>query len=101
MCFKSLFQRIGTVFVKFNTVAYVYMNNAMKTALEKQYKELMQQFNDPKVEKKPTYSDLAAIKSAGKATTMMVVITNMDHVNKLTLNPTGHVTSGDLIGAAE
>ena len=25
--------------VKFNTVAYVYMNNAMKTALEKQYKE--------------------------------------------------------------
>ena len=45
--------------------------------------------------------DLAAIKSAGKATTMMVVITNMDHVNKLTLNPTGHVTSGDLIGAAE
>ncbi|WP_158178898.1 glucose PTS transporter subunit IIA [Lactiplantibacillus plantarum] len=45
--------------------------------------------------------DLAAIKSAGKATTMMVVITNMDYVNKLTLNPTGHVTSGDLIGAAE
>ena len=25
--------------VKFNTVAYVYMNNAMKTALEKQFKE--------------------------------------------------------------
>jgi N-acetylglucosamine PTS system EIICBA or EIICB component len=25
----------------------------------------------------------------------------MDHVNKLTLNPTGRVTSGDLIGAAE
>ncbi|MGA3392134.1 N-acetylglucosamine-specific PTS transporter subunit IIBC [Lactiplantibacillus pentosus] len=45
--------------------------------------------------------DLAAIKAAGKATTMMVVITNMDHVTNLTLNPKGHVTSGDLIGAAE
>ena len=45
--------------------------------------------------------DLEAIKSAGKATTMMVVITNMDHVAKLILNPTGQVTSGDLIGAAE
>ncbi|MDO7805184.1 N-acetylglucosamine-specific PTS transporter subunit IIBC [Lactiplantibacillus pentosus] len=45
--------------------------------------------------------DLAAIKAAGKATTMMVVITNMDHVTNLTLNPKGHVASGDLIGAAE
>ncbi|AVK60858.1 PTS N-acetylglucosamine transporter subunit IIABC [Lactobacillus sp. CBA3605] len=45
--------------------------------------------------------DLAAIKAAGKATTMMVVITNMDQVTKLTLNTTKTVMAGDIIGAAE
>ena len=45
--------------------------------------------------------DLAAIKAAGKATTMMVVITNMDHVNKLQLNGNQTVAAGDIIGAAE
>ncbi|AVK63460.1 PTS N-acetylglucosamine transporter subunit IIABC [Lactobacillus sp. CBA3606] len=45
--------------------------------------------------------DLAAIKAAGKATTMMVVITNMAQVTKLTLNTTKTVVAGDIIGAAE
>ncbi|MFC6294830.1 N-acetylglucosamine-specific PTS transporter subunit IIBC [Lactiplantibacillus daoliensis] len=45
--------------------------------------------------------DLDAIKAAGKATTMMVVITNMDHVQKLTLNQTESVVAGDIVGAAE
>jgi len=45
--------------------------------------------------------DLAAIKAAGKATTMMVVITNMDQVHELTLNQTKSVAAGDIVGAAE
>lgn len=45
--------------------------------------------------------DLAAIKAAGKATTMMVVITNMDQVTKLALNSSKTVVAGDIIGAAE
>lgn len=45
--------------------------------------------------------DLEAIKAAGKATTMMVVITNMGQVDKLTLNASPTVTAGDIIGAAE
>ncbi|WP_338208786.1 N-acetylglucosamine-specific PTS transporter subunit IIBC [Lactiplantibacillus paraxiangfangensis] len=45
--------------------------------------------------------DLAAIKAAGKKTTMMVVITNMDHVTNLSLNGDQTVTAGDMVGAAE
>ncbi|MFC6202069.1 N-acetylglucosamine-specific PTS transporter subunit IIBC [Lactiplantibacillus nangangensis] len=45
--------------------------------------------------------DLAAIKAAGKAATMMVVITNMDQVHQLTLNQTKSVAAGDIVGAAE
>ncbi|WP_048000247.1 N-acetylglucosamine-specific PTS transporter subunit IIBC [Lactiplantibacillus herbarum] len=45
--------------------------------------------------------DLAAIKAAGKSTTMMVVVTNMDHVSKLQLNGNQTVTTGDIVGAAE
>jgi len=45
--------------------------------------------------------DLAAIKAAGKATTMMVVITNMAQVHNLTLNTSQTVTAGEIIGAAE
>ncbi|BDZ31474.1 N-acetylglucosamine-specific PTS transporter subunit IIBC [Lactiplantibacillus sp. WILCCON 0030] len=45
--------------------------------------------------------DLAAIKAAGKATTMMVVITNMTEVHQLTLNQTKTVIAGDIVGAAE
>lgn len=46
-----------------DTSGFVTNFTTSKSELEKQYKELMRQFNDPKVEKKPTYSDLAAIKS--------------------------------------
>jgi len=45
--------------------------------------------------------DLAAIEAAGKATTMMVVITNMDHVQSLELNNAKQVAAGDIIGVAE
>lgn len=45
--------------------------------------------------------DLDAIKAAGKATTMMVVITNMAQVHNLTLNTSQTVTAGEIIGAAE
>ncbi|RRK11512.1 PTS N-acetylglucosamine transporter subunit IIABC [Lactiplantibacillus garii] len=45
--------------------------------------------------------DLAAIKAAGKKTTMMVVITNMDQVSKFSLNREQNVTAGDIVGAAE
>ena len=45
--------------------------------------------------------DLDAIKAAGKATTMMVVITNMAQVHNLTLNASQTVTAGEIIGAAE
>ncbi|MFC6182172.1 N-acetylglucosamine-specific PTS transporter subunit IIBC [Lactiplantibacillus daowaiensis] len=45
--------------------------------------------------------DLAQIKAAGKATTMMVVLTNMDQVNDFKLNQTKTVAAGDIIGAAD
>jgi len=45
--------------------------------------------------------DLDAIKAAGKATTMMVVITNMDQVDHFEMNQTKTVAAGDIIGAAE
>jgi len=45
--------------------------------------------------------DLDAIKAAGKATTMMVVITNMDQVEHFEMNQTKTVAAGDIIGAAE
>lgn len=45
--------------------------------------------------------DLDAIKAAGKATTMMVVITNMAQVDKLTLNAAKTVTAGEIVAAAE
>ncbi|WP_086444343.1 PTS sugar transporter subunit IIA [Candidatus Enterococcus lemimoniae] len=45
--------------------------------------------------------DLEAIKSAGKATDMVVVITNMDKVKSFELNKTGFVKAGDEVGLAK
>ncbi|VDG19023.1 PTS N-acetylglucosamine transporter subunit IIABC [Lactobacillus sp.] [Lactiplantibacillus mudanjiangensis] len=45
--------------------------------------------------------DLAMIKAADKATTMMVVMTNMDQVHDFQLNQTQTVTAGEIVGAAE
>ncbi|OTN90225.1 PTS system IIA component [Enterococcus sp. 7E2_DIV0204] len=45
--------------------------------------------------------DLEAIKSAGKATDMVVVITNIDKVKSFELNKTGFVKAGDEVGLAK
>lgn len=45
--------------------------------------------------------DIEAIKSAGKATDMVVVITNMDKVKSFELNKTGFVKAGDEVGLAK
>ncbi|WP_375179669.1 PTS glucose transporter subunit IIA [Enterococcus rotai] len=45
--------------------------------------------------------DLEAIKTAGKATDMVVVITNMDKVKSFELNKTGFVKAGDEVGLAK
>ncbi|GGC82760.1 PTS sugar transporter subunit IIA [Enterococcus wangshanyuanii] len=45
--------------------------------------------------------DLAKIVSAGKATDMVVVITNMDAVKQFELTKTGEVTAGDVVGSAK
>lgn len=46
-----------------DTSGFVTNFVSSKSELEEQYKELMRQFNDPTAEEKPTYSDLAVIKS--------------------------------------
>ena len=45
--------------------------------------------------------DLAGIIAAGKATDMVVVITNMDAVKQFELTKTGQVTAGDVVGSAK
>ncbi|MGG5340540.1 PTS sugar transporter subunit IIA [Enterococcus sp. AZ192] len=45
--------------------------------------------------------DLEKIISAGKATDMVVVITNMDAVKKFDLTKTGQVTAGEIVGSAK
>ncbi|MEI5988765.1 PTS sugar transporter subunit IIA [Enterococcus crotali] len=45
--------------------------------------------------------DLDAIKAAGKAIDMVVVITNMDSVKNVKLNKVGPVTAGEEVGIAE
>lgn len=45
--------------------------------------------------------DLEEIKTAGKATDMVVVITNMDKVKSFELNKTGFVRAGDEVGLAK
>ncbi|WP_348922901.1 PTS sugar transporter subunit IIA [Enterococcus rotai] len=45
--------------------------------------------------------DLEAIKTAGKATDMVVVITNMDKVKSFELNKTGFVKAGDEVALAK
>ncbi|EOI01964.1 PTS system, glucose subfamily, IIA component [Enterococcus moraviensis ATCC BAA-383] len=45
--------------------------------------------------------DLEAIKSAGKAIDMVVVITNMDAVKDFELSRTGNVSAGDEVGIAK
>ncbi|EOH99807.1 PTS system, glucose subfamily, IIA component [Enterococcus haemoperoxidus ATCC BAA-382] len=45
--------------------------------------------------------DLEAIKSAGKATDMVVVITNMDAVKSFDLSRIGQVNTGDEVGTAK
>lgn len=46
-------------------------------------------------------ADLAAIKAAGKATDMVVVITNMDAVQSFDLTKTGTVAPGKAVGTAK
>ncbi|MBO0469057.1 PTS glucose transporter subunit IIA [Enterococcus sp. DIV0242_7C1] len=45
--------------------------------------------------------DLEKIISAGKATDMVVVITNMDAVKEFDLTKTGQVTAGEIVGSAK
>lgn len=45
--------------------------------------------------------DLEGIKAAGKATDMVVVITNMDAVKSFDLTKTGQVTAGEEVGTAK
>ncbi|WP_086312894.1 PTS system, sugar-specific IIA component [Enterococcus sp. 7F3_DIV0205] len=45
--------------------------------------------------------DLEAIVSAGKATDMVVVITNMDALKRFELSKTGQVSTGDEVGVAK
>ncbi len=46
-------------------------------------------------------ADLAAIKAAGKATDMVVVITNMDAVQSFDLTKTGTVAPGEAVGTVK
>jgi len=41
--------------------------------------------------------DLAAVKAAGKATTVMMVVTNMDQVATMDVEPTKTVTTADVV----
>jgi len=46
-------------------------------------------------------ADLEAIKAAGKATDMVVVITNMDAVKAFEITKSGTVTAGEAVGTAQ